>query len=124
MSIKNFVKVGAITLAIAALPTAVGVTAAARSYHDILQNALNEDFIEATGTVLDDGFKCYKKTEEGKDYLVADVVAKDGTVWSMVWDATGHEYRSDGFYSNRDAAKIIESEDPTSVERYDYNQEM
>ena len=112
----------AVTLSIPAL---IGVTAAAGAYNSRLEDAIGKDFIEATGEVLDkDGIISYKKTtEEGKEVFIAEVVAKNGTVYELVWDATGHEYR-DGFYSDKDAAEIVKAEDPISVERYNGGQEM
>lgn len=103
---------------------AIGMMGAQIVYNGQLGYAVNEDFIAATGLATDESPNCYKKTENGKDYLVANVVAKDGTLWSMVWEATGYDYNPSKLYSAKDAAKIVESEDPISVEKYDLNQEM
>lgn len=118
------VAISAAPIAIGAIGAAIGMIGAQIVYDGQLSNAVNEDFIAATGLTMDESSKCYKKTENGKDYLVVNVVAKDGTVWSMVWEATGYDYNPSKLYSAKDAAKIVESEDPISVERYGYNQEM
>lgn len=107
------------------IPVLGGVTVAAGAYDAALEGAIEEAFIEVIGEVLDeDGIRSYEKTtKEGKEVFIAEVVAKNGTVYELVWDATGHEYR-DGFYSDKDAAEIVKAEDPISVERYNGGQEM
>ena len=125
MSFGSFMDKFLLTAVALSIPVLIGVTAAAGAYDAALEHAIGEDFIEATGEVLDeDGIRSYEKTtEEGKEVFVAEVVAKNGTVYELVWDATGHEYR-DGFYSDKDAAEIVKAEDPISVERYNGGQEM
>ena len=114
-----------LTAVFLSIPVLVGVTATAGAYDAALEHAIGGDFTEATGEVLDDdGIRSYEKTtKEGKEVFIAEVVAKNGTVYELVWDATGHEYR-DGFYSDKDAAEIVKAEDPISVERYKGGQEM
>ena len=125
MSFGSFLDKVGLALVTIAFPVLVGVTAAAGAYDAELGHAIEGDFTQATGKVLDeDGIRSYKKTtEEGKELFIAEVVAKNGTVYELVWDATGHEYR-DGFYSDKDAAEIVKAEDPISVERYNGGQEM
>ena len=125
MSFGSFLDKVALALVTIAIPVFVGVTAAAGAYDAELEHAIEGDFTQVTGKVLDDdGIRSYKKTtEEGKELFIAEVVAKNGTVYELVWDATGHEYR-DGFYSDKDAAEIVKAEDPISVERYNGGQEM
>lgn len=125
MSFGSFLDKVLLMAAFLSIPVLVGVTAAAGAYDAELEHAIGGDFTQATGKVLDDdGIRSYKKTtKEGKDVLIAEVVAKNGTVYELVWPATGHEYR-DGFYSDKDAAEIVKAEDPISVERYNGGQEM
>lgn len=125
MSFGSFLNKVALALVTIAIPVTAGVTAAAGAYDAALEHAMGEAFIEATGEVLDeDGIRSYEKTtKEGKEVIIAKVVAKNGTVYELVWDATGYEYR-DGFYSDKDAAEIVKAEDPISVERYNGGQEM
>ena len=125
MSFGRFMDKVALALVTLAIPVTAGLVTAVGAYDAALEHAIGEDFIEATGEVLDDdGIRSYEKTtEEGKELFIAEVVAKNGTVYELVWDATGHEYR-DGFYSDKDAAEIVKAEDPISVERYNGGQEM
>lgn len=125
MSFGSFMDKVLLTVVALSIPVLVGVTAAAGAYDAELEHAIEGDFIAVTGEVLDDdGIRSYEKTtEEGKELFIAEVVAKNGTVYELVWDATGHEYR-DGFYSDKDAAEIVKAEDPISVERYNGGQEM
>lgn len=125
MSFRSFMDKVALALVTIAIPVTAGLVTAAGAYDAALEHAIGEDFIEVTGEVLDDGGirSCEKTTEEGKEVFIAEVVAKNGTVYELVWDATGHEYR-DGFYSDKDAAEIVKAEDPISVERYNGGQEM
>lgn len=124
-SFGSFIDKVALALLTLMIPVLGGVTVAAGAYDAALEHAIEGDFTEATGEVLDeDGIRSYEKTtKEGKEVFIAEVVAKNGTVYELVWDATGHEYR-DGFYSDKDAAEIVKAEDPISVERYNGGQEM
>ena len=125
MEFTDFLAGAVITLGLATLASATGLLTAHYVYEGKLYGAINEDFTASAGLEADDVFNCYKKTENGKDYLVADVVAKDGTVWNMVWDATGYDYSpAKSVFPSKGAANIIKSEDPVSVEKYDLNQEM
>ena len=115
---RNNIALSILSATLAALLTGLGLVSAHIAYDEQLYNAVNEDFIAATGLGIEEIPDCYKKTENGKDYLVADVVTRDGTIWSMVWEATGYDYNPSKLYSAKDAAKIAKSEDPISVGKF------